>query len=298
MTPRSRSVQKLGVMRDVLTHERRDEIVRMVVASLHAERYGLLRLQARLLEDQRLQLIDVPNQETVDGALVAKDVEVGTVVRLDQLRCIILLPGGLVLSEVQLEGLLAPGTVHGIADRGKSRNGDVLVGILQADGEGAVAAHAVPEDRLLVGHGEISGNHLRELGHDEVVHVVVLLVLLRRGRQVEAGSNAEIVYLRILVWNTLTTRGSVRQHQDHLIVACRLEGACLLGEVQIAASEAGKPVHSGQLLPRGDVREVHGEDGAGATQLRGCELDAPERALSDTDLVLHCDRHVHSQKLR
>jgi hypothetical protein len=43
----------------------------------------------------------------------------------------VLLPLFLVLAEVALESLLAPGAVDGVADRGKGRDGSVLAGVAE-----------------------------------------------------------------------------------------------------------------------------------------------------------------------
>mmetsp|Transcript_84851 Transcript_84851/g.252925 ORF Transcript_84851/g.252925 Transcript_84851/m.252925 type:complete len:572 (+) Transcript_84851:157-1872(+) len=178
--------EERGVELQVVLHEARDEIVRVVVSLLQPEGQGDALLLAGSLQRLWLQLV---LQEAVGGALVNEEPHGWPAVLLEKLDSVVLLPSLLVVAEVEREGLLAPGRVRRVRDRGEGGNRLVRARVLQRNGQGAVAAHAVAEDARLLGlDGQESLGELWELLGDVVQHVVVRLVLLGGGVQVEAGA--------------------------------------------------------------------------------------------------------------
>mmetsp|Transcript_158288 Transcript_158288/g.507693 ORF Transcript_158288/g.507693 Transcript_158288/m.507693 type:complete len:200 (+) Transcript_158288:90-689(+) len=196
-------MKQAGMVSNVLANEGGHEVIGVVVASLHPERHGHLRVLRRLHECEGLQLVHLGREEVVSRALVTQDVQVSTFVRLDQLARIVLLPSLLVVAEVQLQRLRAPRDVHWVADRRKGRYRCVPVRILQRDGQSAMAAHGVAGDRANGGHVEVGLDDVRKLLRDVTVHVEVLLVLIGRCVHVETCANTEVVDLRILVRHPL-----------------------------------------------------------------------------------------------
>ena len=101
---------------------------------------------------------------------------------------------------------------------------------------------------------------------DSSAHVVVRLVLLRGGVQVEARADAKIVGVRLLVGHLVAPGRRVGHHEHHLVVAGRLERARLLAEVLVRAGEPREPVDHGQLLRLRDVGQVSGKNRLGVAQ--------------------------------
>ena len=97
--------------------------------------------------------------------------------------------------QVTREGLLAPRDLGRITNGRKGRDADVRGGVLQEDGEGAVAAHGVPKDGLL--HAHLALEHVlhqrRQLRGDIGVHLVVRSPRFRGGVHVKAGAGSEVV---------------------------------------------------------------------------------------------------------
>ena len=136
-----------------------------------------------------------------------------------------LLPLLLVLAEVALEGLLAPGAVDGVANRGKGRYGPVLAGVAEKlfesvrcfvptrvkegetnQSESTVSTHAVTSDADFVGVElrESSKDGLRQLRGDVAVHVIAIVVWGVGGVDVEAGTSSEVIRI-VLALDIQTT---------------------------------------------------------------------------------------------
>mmetsp|Transcript_50528 Transcript_50528/g.132887 ORF Transcript_50528/g.132887 Transcript_50528/m.132887 type:complete len:223 (+) Transcript_50528:38-706(+) len=205
-------MKQLGMVGNVLTDKGGDEVVRVVITCLHSEGHGDLCLLCSCDESQGLQLVYLAGQKVVLCALVAENVQISPFVRLDQLGCIVLLPCLFVIAQVQAQSLCPPRHIHRVADRCKRRHGGVAIRVLQSNCQGTVAAHGVARDGAEGRHREIGLNKLGQLLHHVVVHVVMLLVLLCRGVEIEARPHAEVVDLRLLVRHALATRRRVWHH--------------------------------------------------------------------------------------
>jgi len=97
--------------------------------------------------------------------------------------------------EIAFERLLPPWAIDGVADRREGRRRAVLVrpgGEVQ--GEGAMAPHAVPENRLAceIDRDADGLEHLRQLKGDMCEHVVVLRELGVCRVEVEPGAGAKV----------------------------------------------------------------------------------------------------------
>mmetsp|Transcript_94837 Transcript_94837/g.273015 ORF Transcript_94837/g.273015 Transcript_94837/m.273015 type:complete len:296 (+) Transcript_94837:1178-2065(+) len=210
-----------------------DEVVGVVVALLHPERQHDALVRAGLFEELGPQLL---LEEIVGGALVDEEAHRRPGVALHELDGVVLLPSLLVVAEVQGQGLLAPGDLHGVHDGREGGDRLVHAGILQGDGQRSVPAHGVASDANLVRKDrKLLHDDVPELLRDVVVHVVVLFVLVRRRVQVEARARPEVVGLRVLVRHIVAARGGVRHHEDEAQLGGALEGASLLREVLVRA---------------------------------------------------------------
>merc|ERR1712070_414665 len=108
--------QVLGRMFHVIIREGADEEVRVVVAILIPHLDALPAAFGDLLQVLRQQLALLV--KVIAGADVDQGVDIA-VVLLQQLASVVLAPLALVLAKVPVEGLLAPGTVDRVADRGE-----------------------------------------------------------------------------------------------------------------------------------------------------------------------------------
>mmetsp|Transcript_58311 Transcript_58311/g.104741 ORF Transcript_58311/g.104741 Transcript_58311/m.104741 type:complete len:346 (-) Transcript_58311:243-1280(-) len=234
-TPAQNTCQVRRVVLQVVRNEGGDEVEGVVVALLHAQAQVHPILVTGLLQLLRPQLI---LQEVVGSALVDKQSQVWALVLLDQLHCVVLLPGFFVSAKVQREGLLAPRCVGGVADWREGRHRAEGARVLQGDGEGSVASHAVPQDaRLLWDDWQQVLHGGRQLLRDVVEHVVMLFVLVSCGIQVESSSHSEVVGVRVLIWHIITAGGGVGNDEHKAKGRCRLEGASFLGVVLIGAGQ-------------------------------------------------------------
>src|SRR5690606_5987214 len=98
--------QRFSVMPEVILHERRDEVVAVVVLVVAAEPEALPRLGAGLLEQVGLEL---RVEELVGHPLVDEDLVRKRAARPDQLGRVVLRPLAAVGAEVARERLLSPG---------------------------------------------------------------------------------------------------------------------------------------------------------------------------------------------
>ena len=97
-------------------------------------------------------------EEPVGRALVDEELGQARAV-LDQRAGVVVAQAAAVVAEIACEGLLAPGHPRRRDDRGEGGGGAEAAGIAQADGQRAVAAHRMADDRL-AGHvgGEVLGD--------------------------------------------------------------------------------------------------------------------------------------------
>mmetsp|Transcript_15231 Transcript_15231/g.31968 ORF Transcript_15231/g.31968 Transcript_15231/m.31968 type:complete len:467 (+) Transcript_15231:755-2155(+) len=231
----------------VVLNEARDEIVGVVIAGLHPECERDALLVTGCLERLRAQL--ALRQKVVRLALVNKDAQGWSVVLLDELNGVVLLPRALVGAQVQGESLLAPRSLGRIRNGGEGGDGLENARILQGDGQCAMATHAVAQDPRLPREDRQRRRHqLWELLGDIVEHVVMLLVLLGGGVEVEACAGAEVERLGILIRDIVSSRRGVWDHEDEPKGGGGLHGAGLLREVLICASEAAQPVDGREKL--------------------------------------------------
>mmetsp|Transcript_76051 Transcript_76051/g.165977 ORF Transcript_76051/g.165977 Transcript_76051/m.165977 type:complete len:207 (-) Transcript_76051:333-953(-) len=202
----------------VVLHKCGDEEVAVIIAFTHPQGQGQALLVASLLQSLRAQLVLtflllLLAIEVVRCALINQESHGRALVPLDEFDSVVVLPGFFRGPEVERKCLLAPWSLHRVADGGEGRDGLVHSWILQSNRHGAMAAHAVAKDTSL---GRIHREHLfhdaRELLGDVVVHVVVLLVLIGGGIQVKASSLPKVVLLGLFVWHVLTSRRGVRHH--------------------------------------------------------------------------------------
>mmetsp|Transcript_3873 Transcript_3873/g.9084 ORF Transcript_3873/g.9084 Transcript_3873/m.9084 type:complete len:301 (-) Transcript_3873:294-1196(-) len=278
---------------EVVLDECGDEEVAVVITLLHPQSQGDALLLASLQEGlgpelMLVFLLLVLTLEAVRSALIDQETDGWALVLLEELDSVVLGPLLLVLPEVKGEGLLAPGGLGGVADRGEGGDRAVLAWVLQSNAHGSVAAHAVSED---TGLGNVRRQHLFDdrwelLGH-VVEHVVVLLVLLRLGVEVEACALAEVVLLGVLIGHLVTTGGGVRHHQHEAQGVGKLEGASLFGEVSVRARKAGEPVHDWELFVGSPFRDEGGKEHRAAAQGLAGVFDALQKASGDLNSLLH-----------
>ena len=97
---------------------------------------GLQQFRAQLLGQKRIGVAVIHQQIGKSGAV------------LDQRHRIMLAPGLPVAAEIAAQRLDAPWHLRGSNDRRKGAGGAVAIGMAQRDGQRAVPAHGVTEDRL------------------------------------------------------------------------------------------------------------------------------------------------------
>src|SRR5688572_6471035 len=181
-------MQPLGVPADVVADEGRHEVVRVVVARLHAQGQRHVLGLAGFGEQLRAQL---RLQELIGVALVDQDVA-GPAAARHQGAGIILGPHLVVGTEIGVERLLSPRHLAGRHDRREGRDRFEAVRVLHRDGERAVPAHGMAGDaEAREVDREGTRNNLRQLIHHVVVHLEVLRPRLLRGIEIEAGALAE-----------------------------------------------------------------------------------------------------------
>ena len=112
----------------MLGHERRDEIIAMVVSRLDAQRQRDAGLGACFFEQLGPQFLF---DERVRGADIDEDFVDGRAV-LDQRDGIVPAPRGAIFAEIAAERLLAPGHLTGRDDRSECGNAAKAVGKLSA----------------------------------------------------------------------------------------------------------------------------------------------------------------------
>src|SRR4051812_13413137 len=153
----------------MVLHEGRDEIVRVVVALLHPEGERDAGVAAGGFEQFRSQL---SFEEAVGSALIDEDFRKAGAI-LDERDGVRRAPGAAVGAEVAAEGFLAPGDLRGCDDGGESGYAAVTAGIAKGEGEGTVAAHRMAGDRL-AGRidREIRFKQLRKFGRQVAEHAV------------------------------------------------------------------------------------------------------------------------------
>jgi hypothetical protein len=110
-------------MGDVVAHEGGDEVVAVIVPGLRTQQEVDPGSAACLLEQVRLQLL---LQKTIRVTLIDEDTRIKPMLG-DELTSIVLLPAPAIRTQVAAERLLAPGTLSGRDDRGKRRDGLVLL---------------------------------------------------------------------------------------------------------------------------------------------------------------------------
>lgn len=114
---------------------------------------------------------------------------------LDELSGIVFLPLLPVLTQVTLEGLVAPGALRRVGDRSPGADTLVLAGVLEEQSQCTMSTHRVARDR------NSRGINLLKLLEDEVgkligdirLHLVVLAVRVLLGIDVEARSAAKVI---------------------------------------------------------------------------------------------------------
>ena len=250
-------VQRVRVELDVIRHERGDEKVRVVEPRAlpnrnflaHGFRRGFKRVHAELLR-----------KELIIQALVDEDVGVhGGSGGFEERR-------GVVCGAVDAvcgKRLLTPRALRRIADWRECAGGRPRVRGLERDGEGAVAAHAVPADGFEPWcRGQVAFDERRELSRDVRVHLEVFRPWVRGGVDVEACAFAEVV--GVVVGDVVAPRGGVREHHHASELGARLERAALLHRVVVGAGQAGEVVNDGALGEGRGWRDVDGEGHVGA----------------------------------
>src|SRR4051812_37034998 len=106
-------VQALRVILNMVTDERRNEVVTVIVAWMRAQLEGITGLRARCLEEPGLQLVD---EKLIVEPLVDEDRLLGRRLRHQQGR-VVLRPARAILAQIIREGLHAPWTLGGGDDR-------------------------------------------------------------------------------------------------------------------------------------------------------------------------------------
>ncbi len=188
---------------------------------------------------------------------------------LDQLRGVVLLPRLLVIAQVAAKGLDAPGPLAGVADGRKGADRLVLAGVLEEEGEGAVAAHRV------AGNGDARGVELLELGKDgggqllRDVRVHLVVGVVRRLDRVNVkGRGAAKVVAVVLAGQVEPARRRVREQQREAERRGVVLQEALFGRIVGRAGETGEVEQHGRGRGgRGGGRdeevEVHRRAGRG-----------------------------------
>ena len=178
---------------------------------------------------------------------------------LDQRRRIPAAPGCAARAEIPAEGLLAPGAVHGRADRREGRDAAIAPRVAQRADQRAVAAHRVTEDpgaRLI--DGELLGHQRRQLARNVGVHAVVHRPRRRAGVHIEAGARTEVIAV-VFAGQVGAARRGIGHHQGQAELRCAALRAGLDREVLLRAGQSGEEVQHGYRPGLGRRRHEHGK---------------------------------------
>src|ERR1700738_4150007 len=124
--------------------KRRNEKIRMIVTFVHPQCEGDTGSSAATFQKLRFEL---GFQKLVCGALVDEQLCQARAI-FKQSTSVLSSPALLIAAEISIECLLAPWTVHGCADRRKSRDRRITRWVAQSDSEGAMPSHRVAHDAL------------------------------------------------------------------------------------------------------------------------------------------------------
>src|SRR5687768_15672603 len=113
-------------MAEVILHERRDEVVRVIVAFVPAQRELLSRRLARFDEELRAQLAF---EELVGETLVDEELEGKRAARANELARVVLGPRRAVLAEIAGERLLTPRHTRRSDDRRERGHARVAIAV-------------------------------------------------------------------------------------------------------------------------------------------------------------------------
>lgn len=215
-----------------------------------------------------------------------------TLPALDELRGVVLLPLVLVVAEVAGKGLGAPGAAAGVGDGRKGADRLVLAGVLEEEGEGAVAAHGVAGDgdargvELGKGGEDVGG----QLARDVRLHLVVGVVRRPDRVNVEGGGAAKVPGV-VLAGQVEPARRRVRVQQGEAERRGVGLQEALVGHVVGRAGQAGEVEEHGRGGGGGggggdEEVEVHGRAGCG--RLVGELEQAPAK---DADGGVCCEGH-------
>ena len=254
----------------VVSHERLDEPVAVVIARLHPQGQVLARGGSGLLECGRLQL---HGQELVGVALVHED-RPGIGAAPQQRRRIPLIPRRPVRAEIAGERLLAPGHRRRVADGRKRRHRLPARRVAQRRHQRAVPAHRVPKHAAAVRvHRELRLDQRRQFPVHVLRHVVVPGPRRLRCVQVEPGSQAEVPRLR-LPRKVQAARAGVGHDQHQPVLGGQAQGAGLLREGFLRAGQAGEVVQRRARGAGSLRRNIDAEAHRGAGGLRRVGVEA------------------------
>lgn len=152
-----------------------------------------------------------------------------------------LCPLGLVVAQVPREGLLPPRALAGVADGRKGAHALVLAGVLEEEGEGAVAAHGVAGDGDALGVQllEVGEEELRQLRGEVRLHAVVGVPGVLGCVDVEGRRAAKVVCV-VLAGEVGAARGRVWVEEGEVERRGVSVEEALLGDIVRRARQAGE----------------------------------------------------------
>mmetsp|Transcript_59777 Transcript_59777/g.118439 ORF Transcript_59777/g.118439 Transcript_59777/m.118439 type:complete len:270 (-) Transcript_59777:81-890(-) len=226
----------------VILDEARDEKVRMIVTFLHTQRQRNTFLFTSAFQCPRFQLF---LQEVVTATLVHEDSDWRAAVLFHKFHCIIRLPAVLINPKIKGESLLPPWALHGVSDGRKGGDGMVHARVFQCDCDSTMAAHAVPHDtNFVMQHGQASTDKRWQFHGNVIQHVVVLLVFIGCGIEVETGTFAKVKRFWIFIRHIITPGGRIGNDEDEAELASSFKSTCFLREILICTGEATEPKYS------------------------------------------------------
>jgi hypothetical protein len=154
----------------MVLNESRNEEVAMVVTVAQAQIERDAGAPTRFAQEFGLEL---RFQKWIGRSLIDQDGRSSPAALFDERRRIVIAPPGPILAEISGQRFLSPRTADRRGDRREGRHRFVAVGMLERDGERAVAAHRMSEDagsRWI--DGESGCNLLRQFLCDVRVHAI------------------------------------------------------------------------------------------------------------------------------
>jgi hypothetical protein len=265
---------------EVIFDESGNEEISMIITSLESEFKRIVSLITGFSKGFTSQFIGVPH---ITSTLIDQNGNLRSIVTLDQFGGIVFL-SCFNTPQISLESNLTPRSLSGVSNRSESRNRLVHAGVLQEQGEGTVTSHTVASDTNSSSVNREEGvDQFREFLGDIGVHVVVLLIFISGGVNVETGARTETESV-VLAFDFNASGGGIGEDDSEAVLGGELSEATLNKTILISAGQTGQEVED--RGKRGASLGRFGEvDGEGHFALSG--VTPVLQSLDITAVTLH-----------